>query len=79
MLSSIWHFLSDPANRTVLSWLGGGVVVACSGIFALVKFRATNAKRPVHPSIAANEGSFVNMGDIARSTIEIHSSRKPPQ
>jgi tetratricopeptide (TPR) repeat protein len=38
MLSAIWNFLSDEINRTILGWLGGGLVVLAGGAFAVVKY-----------------------------------------
>jgi hypothetical protein len=40
MLGTVWAFLKDPGNQPVLSWIGGGVVVASGGIWAVVKFFA---------------------------------------
>ena len=31
MLANILAFLHDPANRAVLSWIGGGIVVVICG------------------------------------------------
>jgi tetratricopeptide (TPR) repeat protein len=38
MLSAIWDFLRDDTNRTILSWLGGGVVVVAGGVWAVLKY-----------------------------------------
>lgn len=37
-MSEIWGFLTQPENRAVLSWLGGGLVVASGGAWAALKF-----------------------------------------
>ena len=51
----IWAFLSDPQNRDVLGWLGGGLVVVAGGAWAVIKFFASsgapakaNAAPPAH-------------------------------
>ena len=36
----IWEFLSDPAKREVLAFLGGGLVVVCGGLWTAVTFFA---------------------------------------
>lgn len=37
-MTTIWAFLSDPAHREVLSWIGGGLVVICGGLWTVVTF-----------------------------------------
>lgn len=37
-MSEIWGFLTQPENREVLSWLGGGLVVLSGGAWAALKF-----------------------------------------
>lgn len=37
-MSDIWNFLTQPENREVLSWLGGGLVVICGGLWAALRF-----------------------------------------
>jgi hypothetical protein len=37
-MSEIWSFLTQPDNRETLSWLGGGLVVACGGLWVVLKF-----------------------------------------
>jgi hypothetical protein len=44
MLDSILGFIMDPAIREALSWVGGGVVVAATGIWAVVEFVAKKKK-----------------------------------
>ena len=38
MSSSVWTFVSKPGNQKLLSWLGGGAVVAATGIWAVVTY-----------------------------------------
>jgi hypothetical protein len=33
-MDDIWKFISDPVNRGVLSWIGGGIVVVIGGAWA---------------------------------------------
>jgi hypothetical protein len=37
-MSTIWAFLNDPANREVLGWIGGGLVVVCGGLWTVITF-----------------------------------------
>lgn len=37
-MDAIWAFLKEPANRDVLTWIGGGLVVVVGGIWAVIKF-----------------------------------------
>ena len=37
-MSSIWLFLRKPSNQRMLSWLGGGGVIAAGGIWAVVTY-----------------------------------------
>jgi hypothetical protein len=78
MLGTVWAFLKDPGNQAVLSWIGGGVVVAAGGIWAVVKFfgkgeNGGSAKPGVNAeggSVAIggkNENSPINVGAKARS------------
>jgi hypothetical protein len=76
MFATIWAFLTDPANRAILAWLGGGLVVAAGGIWAVIKFFA---KRPDRRSVTADRGSVAVGGDNRNSPINItppHSSRR---
>jgi hypothetical protein len=45
-MAAIWAFLSDPANREVLSWIGGGLVVVCGGLWTVVTFFHKPAATP---------------------------------
>jgi hypothetical protein len=37
-MSSIWTFVRKPSNQRLLSWLGGGGVIAAGGIWAIVTY-----------------------------------------
>jgi len=36
-VSDLWNFLTQPENREILSWIGGGLVVVCGGLWAVLK------------------------------------------
>jgi hypothetical protein len=69
MLSAIWDFLNDPNNRTVLGWLGGGLVVVFGGVWAVVKFLLKKKT----PSVSATQGGVAAGGDIRNSKISTRS------
>jgi hypothetical protein len=73
MMDSIWSFLQDANNRTVLGWLGGGSVVvvgACWAVFKFV-FQKEAAKSPRAPTVSGTRGSVAAGRDIRESKIDI--------
>ena len=68
MFDTTWAFLTDPANREVLAWIGGGTVVVAGGIWAVIKFFA---KRPDRRSVIADRGSVAIGGDARSSPINV--------
>jgi hypothetical protein len=72
MLSDIWSSLLDENNRTVLAWIGGGVVVVVGGVWAVVKFMVSDRKpkSTTGPSITATNGGVAAGRDIRGSKIE---------
>ncbi|MGA7450608.1 MAG: hypothetical protein WBW73_04805 [Rhodoplanes sp.] len=78
MLSDLWDFLVDPTNRTVLGWIGGGIVVVVGGIWAVVKFLFTRKREenaPV-PRVSATHGGVAAGRDIRNSKIDTRGSAK---
>lgn len=45
-MTALWAFLVDPANREVVSWIGGGLVVICGGLWTVVTFFRKPAAAP---------------------------------
>ncbi len=37
-MGSLWSFATKSKNRQVLSWAGGGIVVAAGGLWAVVTY-----------------------------------------
>ena len=56
-LAGSWRWLRNAGNRTVLGWLGGGLVVLAGGLW--IVFTQITASPPKPPNISANGGSFV--------------------
>ena len=69
MTNGVWAFLSDPANREVLGWIGGGIVAAAGGAWAVIKFSAEN-----RPSVTADHGG-VAIGRDNRDS-QIHTGTR---
>lgn len=38
MFNTIWEFLGDENNRSLIAWIGGGVVVVIGGVWAVFTF-----------------------------------------
>jgi hypothetical protein len=72
----LWGFLRDKGNQQVLSWLGGGFVVAATGLwvafvyfFPASKSQETKSPEPAPPSVQANCGGIAIGRDVTGSTI----------
>jgi hypothetical protein len=44
VIQKLWDVIQDPDKRAVISWIGGGIVVAAGGIWAVVKLLAERKK-----------------------------------
>jgi hypothetical protein len=75
-MNALWRFLRDKRNQQVLGWLGGGLVVAATGLWAAFVYffppgkspEATSLK-PTPPSVEANCGGIAIGRDVTGSTI----------
>jgi TIR domain-containing protein len=71
-----WGFLRDKRNQQVLGWLGGGLVVVATGLWAAFVYffppgKSLEAKspEPTPPSVQANCGGIAIGRDVTGSTI----------
>ena len=75
MLEQLWQWLSDPANREVLSWLGGGLVGVVGGGWTVFKFfwpRSEQKPSPPAVSIGASRiGRDVTLYDLSPRMLEL--------
>jgi hypothetical protein len=72
----MWAFIHDPTSRALLSWLGGGMVVVVSGVWAAFKYwnsKSKNAAQP--PTVTADRGGIAAGRDV-RGTITTSSATK---
>jgi TIR domain len=74
--SGLWGFLRDKRNQQVLSWLGGALVVAATGLWAAFvylfpapKSPETKSAEPTPTSVQANCGGIAIGRDVTGSTI----------
>jgi hypothetical protein len=80
-MSAFWRFLQDKDNQQVLGWLGGGLVVAVTGLWAAFVYFAPPPKspeaassEPIPPSVQANCGSVAVGGNVSGATITAGST-----
>lgn len=74
MLGKIWRFLSKEANRKILSWIGGGVVVVISALWAAFVYFAPPSKPASQPSVTASGGGVAIGGDVTGSNISVNGA-----
>jgi hypothetical protein len=77
VMDTIWAFLQDETNRTVLAWIGGGVVVVVGGLWAAFKFLVAKEK-PKHasPTVSVAPGGVGAGRDIRNSKIDTRGGSK---
>src|SRR5215831_2340754 len=75
-MNSFWRFLRDKRNQQVLGWLGGGLVVVATGLWAVFVYlfpaeKSSEAKspEPTPPSIQADRGRVAIGGNVTGATI----------
>jgi hypothetical protein len=76
-MNALWRFLRDKRNQQVLGWLGGGLVVVATGLWAAFIYffpplpapETTKSLEPTPPSVQANCGGIAIGRDVTGSTI----------
>ena len=81
MLASIWAYTQDPDHRELIGWIGGGVVVVATALWAVFKFFAAKEKPkpPPAPTVSASNGGVAAGGDIRGNTINTRGGPKGPE
>lgn len=76
VMSAFWQFLRDKRNQQVLGWLGGGLLVAATGLWAVflyfyptAKSFETRALESAPVSVQANCSSIAIGGNVNGATI----------
>lgn len=67
-MSSLWEFVRQKRNREVIGWLGGGLVVAATGLWAAVVYLFP-PQTPKPASVEANCGGVAIVGGVTGATI----------
>jgi hypothetical protein len=78
-MNTLWRFLCDKRNQQVLGWLGGGLVVVTTGLWAAFVYffppgKSPEAKSLEPPSVQANCGGIAIGRDVTGSTITAGST-----
>ena len=67
--SWLWHFLRDKRNQQVLAWLGGGLVIVATGVWAAIVYFFPLEKARAPASVQAECGGVAVVGNVSGSTI----------
>jgi hypothetical protein len=65
-MEKLWSFLRRKRNREILGWLGGGLVVAAAGLWAIVVFLFPPSGKS---GVSAECGSNAIGGNVSGSTV----------
>jgi hypothetical protein len=65
VMNRLWEFLCEKRNRVVLGWLGGGLVVAATGLWAAFVYLFP----PKATDVQANCGGVAVGGNVTGTTI----------
>jgi len=70
-MSSLWEFIRQKRNREVLGWLGGGLVVAATGLWAAIVyfFPPQKPAEPRSANVQADCGGVAIVGGVTGATI----------
>ena len=70
-MNRIWEFICQKRNRVVLGWLGGGLVVAVTGLWAafVYFFPLQKSAEPKAADVQANCGGVAVGGSVTGTTI----------
>jgi hypothetical protein len=60
----MWHWLKDPDNRSILAWLGSGLVVVAGGLWAVLLYLYPAESGSSSPSVQVEQGVGAG-GDIS--------------
>jgi hypothetical protein len=74
-MNSFWRFLRDKRNQQVLGWLGGGLIVAATGLWAAFVYffpppKSLETKsEPVPANVQADRSGIAIGGNVTGATI----------
>ncbi|MGY3364187.1 hypothetical protein ACVWZL_001312 [Bradyrhizobium sp. GM2.4] len=68
--TSLWEFVKSDANRRIVSWIGGGLVVVMGGLFTFYTYvDGGGRKSGAQPSITAGPGGIAVNGPVTQSPL----------
>jgi hypothetical protein len=78
-MRSLWSFLAKSENQKTLSWLGGGLVVAAGGIWAVLTYiwPAHDPSQAAAKIVCAQQGSVAAGRDASGNTVNYNGSAPP--
>jgi hypothetical protein len=70
-MSGLWRFIRQKRNREILGWLGGGLVVLATGLWAAIVyfFPLQKPSEPKSANIEASCGGVAIGGNVTGATI----------
>ena len=70
-MSSLWEFIRQKHNRDVFGWLGGGLVVVATGLWAAIVylFPPQKPSEPRPANVQADCGGVAIGGSVTGTTI----------
>ncbi len=71
LMTKLWGFFREKRNREILAWLGGGIVIAISGIWAaaLYLFPPGKSHDASSAHVEASCGSVAIGGDVTGANV----------
>ena len=67
-MNSLWRFLRDKRNQQVLGWLGGGLVVAATGLWVVFVY-FYHSSEPNPAKVQADCSSVAIGGNVSGATV----------
>jgi hypothetical protein len=68
-MSGLWRFVKQKSNRETLGWIGGGIVVLATGLWAALIYFLPPQTRTPHAEVQANCASVAIGGNVSGGTI----------
>jgi hypothetical protein len=79
-MRQLWSFIGQEENRKILGWIGGGLVVVITGLWAaFVYFSDTPKATASTPSVQASCGSVGVGGNVSGATITAGNTGNCPE
>lgn len=71
-MRSLWAFIGNRKNRTILSWIGSGVAVVAAGLWAVVTFVFPDKEPSKAQTVAcAQQGGVAAGRDASHNSVTV--------